>query len=59
MIYCLKAVGNDIMAKYISIPSDLEDVLDRAAPKDEEGRREETYSQTIKRLIKKYDSKEE
>lgn len=45
------------MSKYISIPDELVDFLDRKSPKDEEGNREETYSQTIQRLLKKYGEK--
>lgn len=45
------------MSKYISIPDELVDYLDRKSPKDEEGKREETYSQTIQRLLKKSEAK--
>ncbi len=40
------------MSKYISITDEVEAFLDKNAPKSEEGIREETYSATIKRLLK-------
>lgn len=42
---------------YISIPKDLQEYLDKEAPKDENGQREETYSATIKRLLKRSEAK--
>lgn len=39
--------------KLISIPYELVEILDRECPKDEDGYREETYSQQIIRLIEK------
>jgi len=40
------------MSKYVSLTQDVELYLDKECPKDEEGRREETYSTQIKRLLK-------
>ena len=40
------------MSKYISIPDKLEAYLDDKCPKSEEGKREESYSMTIIRLLK-------
>lgn len=47
------------MSKYISIPDNLADYLDKESPKSEDGKREETYSQTIERLLKKYKENKE
>jgi len=40
------------MSRWISITSEVEAILDKDCPKDEDGKREETYSETIKRLLK-------
>ena len=40
------------MSKYISIPKDLEDYLDKECPKNEEGKREENEGKQIMRLLK-------
>ena len=40
------------MSKYVSITNDVETYLDNECPKSEEGKREETYSSQIKRLLK-------
>ena len=40
------------MSRWISITSEVEAILDKDCPKDEEGKREETYSQSILKLAK-------
>jgi hypothetical protein len=40
------------MSKYISIDGTLEAYLDKEVKKDAKGRREEPYSQQIRRLLK-------
>lgn len=40
------------MSKYISITQDVEEYLNITALKDEEGRREETPSEQLRRMLK-------
>lgn len=51
-MYDMPLLAGQNMSKYISIPDDLIDFLDQKAIKDEEGKRDETYSTQIKRLLK-------
>jgi hypothetical protein len=40
------------MSKYISIDDDVDCFLSKEVPKTEEGKREETWSNQLKRLLK-------